>query len=62
MCNCSVDNKTRYALGDMNLLCSEGESSLITSEMWDKMAVKTAGTHRMKAPEVLNLYYHDVAT
>ena len=52
MCTCPEGNKTHYVLGDVNLLCVEGESSLSTSEMWQRMEVRTAGTPRMKAPEV----------
>ena len=53
MCICPEGNKFCCVLGDMNLLCVEGESSLITSEMWHRMAMhEPAGTPRMKAPEV----------
>ena len=58
ICTCPEGNKIYCVLGDMNLLCDEGESSLITSEMWHRMALhEPAGTPRMKAPEVNNVYY-----
>lgn len=52
MCDCPEGNKIHCVLGDMNLLCDEGESSLITSEVWHRMALhEPAGTPRMKPPE-----------
>ena len=37
----------------MDLLCTEGECSLIKSEVWEKMAMhEPAGTIEMKPPEV----------
>ena len=52
MCTCP-GNKTCYVLGDMNLLCAEGES---TTELWQKLEMKAAGTRGMKSPEVHNLH------
>ena len=52
MCTCTEANEICYVLGDMNLLCAEGESM---SELWCKMEVKAAGTLGMKPPEVHNL-------
>ena len=54
MCICLEGNKTCYMLGDMNLLCAEGES---TSELWHKMVVHAVETRGMKAPEVGNTQY-----
>ena len=54
MCNCPEGNKLQYVLGDMDLLCTEGESSVSKSEVWEKMAAhEPAGTIEMKPPEVL---------
>lgn len=54
MCICPEGNKTLYVLGDMDLLCTEGECSLIKSEVWKKMAMhEPAGTIEMKPPEVM---------
>ena len=53
MCTCPEGNKTLYVLGDIDLLCNEGECSLIKSEVWDKMAMhEPAGTIEMRPPEV----------
>ena len=53
MCACPEGNTTLYVLGDMDLLCNEGECSLIKSEVWDKMAMhEPAGTIEMRPPEV----------
>ena len=50
MCTCPEGKKS---LGDMDLLCTEGECSLIRSEVWEKMAVhEPAGKIEMKPPEV----------
>ena len=54
MCTCPEGTKTCYVLGDMNLLCAEGESMF---KLWRKMEVQAAGTAGMKAPEVHNLQY-----
>ena len=55
LCTCSWPsiNKPLYVLGDMNLLCVEEESSS-TSEMWQKIQDKPAGTYKMQPPEVPN--------
>ena len=53
MCTCPEGNKTLYVLSDMDLLCNEGECSLIKSEVWRKMAMhEPAGTIEMRPPEV----------
>ena len=52
MCTCKEGNTIHCVLGDMNLLCNEGETAVITSEMWQRMGLEPAGTPRMKAPEV----------
>ena len=53
LCTCSwpAINKPLYVLGDMNLLCVDGESSF-TSEMWQRIQDKPAGTRKMQPPEV----------
>ena len=53
MCTYPEGNKTLYVLGDMDLLCTEGECSLSRSKVWEKMVVhEPAGTIEMKPSEV----------
>jgi len=62
-CNCAHDGGVCYVLGDLDLLCLEGDSksSTCTHEVWDKMVQRDpAGTMGMKPPEVgISIYnYH----
>jgi len=53
MCTCPEDDKVLYVLGDMDLLCHEGEQSHTTCAVWEKMALyDPAGTIEMRPPEV----------
>ena len=56
LCTCAWPsiNKPLYVLGDMNLLCVEEEGS-VTSEMWQTIQVRPAGTYKMKPPEVATM-------
>ena len=51
LCTCNP-NRTTYVLGDLDLLCFEGESSTATFEDWKMTQRDPAGTVEMKPPEV----------
>jgi len=56
MCICPEDNKVLYVLGDMDLLCHDGEQVNTNCDVWEKMALHDpAGTIDMRPPEVKRL-------